>query len=124
MFASRPVLLVLFSPCLLPDLYCSPLLPVVCFQTCIVSPVLSLFASRPVFAIIEVDLYHVQSAKRAAIKQEVLEALGPSDPTIVVEEKGEPKLTIQHLLDLFKAYGEIVLVRYGTFSLLASSCTT
>ncbi len=67
--------------------------------------------NRPVFALIDVDVYHVDTTKRNAIREDTVQALGPSDPTIVVEEKGDHKLDVQHLLDVFKSYGEIVLVR-------------
>ena len=71
---------------------------------------------RPVFAIIEVDLYSVDSSKRLAVKEEVLATLGPTDPTIVVEEEGrDARLSLQHIFDLVKPFGEIVFVRCKCF---------
>ena len=49
------------------------------------------------------------------MRDEVSLALGPPDPTIIIEEEGDGEgksLTIQDLLEQFKAFGEIVLVRY------------
>ncbi len=64
------------------------------------------------FAILEVDVYRVEPSKRSEVQKEVLLALGPPDPTVVVEEEGEvPQLSVQELLTVLKEYGEVVLVR-------------
>ena len=70
------------------------------------------FPFRPVLAIIEVDVFQVEPSKRLAVREEVLKELGPTDPTIVVEEKGgECKLSLPCIFDLLNPFGEIVLVR-------------
>ena len=54
----------------------------------------------------------MDAAKRQAVKEEVLQTLGPSDPTIVVEEKDKGhSVSVSRLLEVFKTYGEVVLVR-------------
>ena len=70
------------------------------------------FDPRPVLAIFEVDMYRVDSSKRSKVKEETALALGPPDPTIVVEnEVGGVNIAIQDLLLVLKEYGEVVLVR-------------
>ena len=66
---------------------------------------------RPVFAIFEVDTYRVDPAQRSKVKEEVMLALGPPDPTIVVETEASHQLSVQELLAVFKQHGEVVLVR-------------
>ena len=64
------------------------------------------------FAIIEVDMYRVDTAKRSKVKEDVLLALGPPDPTVVVEEAGGGRqISVQDLLEVLRGYGEVVLVR-------------
>ena len=77
--------------------------------------------SRPVFGILEVDIYRVEPSKRSEVKKEVLHALGPPDPTVVIEEEGEvPKLSVQDLLAVLKEHGEVVLVRVTEDSTLVT----
>ena len=68
---------------------------------------------RPVLALLEVDIYKVDSVKRARVRDEVTLALGPLDPTVVIQEweDGGGEVSITHLLDTLKVYGEVVLVR-------------
>ena len=64
-------------------------------------------------AIIEVDIYRVDSAKRSKVKDEVLLSLGPPNPTVIIQEKEEgTALSVPHLLEALRAYGNVVLVRY------------
>lgn len=80
-----------------------------------IHPVLlsTLYPPRPVFAIIEVDVYKVDPSKRAKVKEEVTLALGPPDPTIVIEEQdGGSYHSVQELLEVLRKFGEVVLVRY------------
>ena len=63
-------------------------------------------------AIIEVDIYRVDPVKRSKVREEVCLALGPPDPTVVIEEEVEgSRLSVQDIIDLMKVFGEIVLVR-------------
>lgn len=48
-------------------------------------------------------------AQRSKVKEEVTLALGPPDPTIIVEEMEQ--LSVQDLLAVLREYGEVVLVR-------------
>ena len=66
---------------------------------------------RPVLAVLEVDIYRVDQRKRADVKEEVKMSLGPSDPTIVISERGEGEVAIPALLEVVKRFGEVVLVR-------------
>ena len=59
----------------------------------------------------EVDMYRVDSSKRSKVKEEVTLALGPPNPTVVVEEGEGPSLSVQDLLESLREYGEVVLVR-------------
>lgn len=66
-------------------------------------------------------MYRVEPAKRSAVKREVLQSLGPPDPTVVVEEEGEvPVLSVQNLMEALKEYGEVVLVRVTEESTLVT----
>ena len=67
------------------------------------------------------DIYRVEPSKRSEVKEEVLQALGPPDPTVVVEEEGEvPLLSVQDLMTVMKEYGEVVLVRVTQDSTLVT----
>ncbi len=57
-------------------------------------------------------MYRVDTAKRSKVKEEVLLALGPPDPTIVIEgAEGGLDLSVQDVLGVLRQYGEVVLVR-------------
>lgn len=72
---------------------------------------------RPVLAIIDVDMYRVDASKRAKVKEEVCLALGPPDPTIMIEEEEAGlHLSVKDLLEVLRQYGVIVLVRYEVFT--------
>jgi len=77
---------------------------------------------RPVLALIEVDMYRVDSTRRTAVCGEVLKALGPLDPTIVVEEveQGGGDISVPRLLEAVKRYGVVILVRVTDESILVT----
>lgn len=67
---------------------------------------------RPVLALIEVDIYQVDPARRSQVRDEVTLSLGPLDPTVVIQEIEEGgEISVPHLLDALRTYGEVVLVR-------------
>lgn len=67
---------------------------------------------RPVSALIEVDIYQVDPAHRAKVRDEVTLSLGPLDPTVVIQEmEAGEEISVPSLLDTLRAYGEVVLVR-------------
>jgi hypothetical protein len=53
----------------------------------------------------------VEPAQRSKVKEEVTLALGPPDPTVVVDTGDNHQLSVQNLLTVLKEYGEVVLVR-------------
>lgn len=75
--------------------------------------------SRPVLAIVEVEVQEVNVAARESVFQEVSSFQGPLDATVVVnlqtptpEEKNEfPEDLRTELMQIFENYGIIVLVR-------------
>ena len=70
------------------------------------------FVHRPVVALIEVEVYRVQKDKRARIRDEVAASLGPPDPTVLVQEKEDgASVNIPQLLETFRKFGDVVLVR-------------
>lgn len=67
---------------------------------------------RPVVALIEVDVYRINNDKRARVRNEVATSLGPPDPTVLVQEKEEgASVSIPQLLETFRKFGDVVLVR-------------
>ena len=71
-----------------------------------------IYHNRPVVALIEVEIYRVNTKQLKQVKEEVALALGPLDPTIVVCEREEGAvLDIPLLLNFLKPIGEVVLVR-------------
>ncbi len=63
-------------------------------------------------ALIEVDIYRVDASKRGRVRDEVILALGPLDPTVVIQEQDEGgDVSVTHLLEALRTYGEVVLVR-------------
>ena len=63
-------------------------------------------------ALIEVDIYQVDPARRSQVRDEVTLSLGPLDPTVVVQEMEEGgEISVPHLLESLRTYGEVVLVR-------------
>ena len=63
-------------------------------------------------AVIEIDVYRVDTKKRARIRDEVATCLGPPDPTVLVQEKEEgASVCIPQLLETFRKFGDVVLVR-------------
>ena len=62
--------------------------------------------------IIEIDVYRVDDKKRSSVRDEVVRAIGPSDPTISITEREEDvTIAMPQLLDSLKPFGEVVLVR-------------
>ena len=79
------------------------------------------FIPRPVVAIIEVEVYRVSRDKRARIRDEVAASLGPPDPTVLVQEKEEgASVNIPQLLETFRKFGDVVLVRVTDDAILVT----
>ncbi len=77
--------------------------------------------SRPVVAVLEVGMYRVDERKRSCVREEVGLALGPSDPTISIQERDdEITIEVPQLLDSLKPFGEVVLVRWVGLELINS----
>ena len=76
---------------------------------------------RPVVALIEVEVYRVSSDKRARIRDDVAASLGPPDPTVLVQEKEEgASVNIPQLLETFRKFGDVVLVRVTDDAILVT----
>ena len=76
---------------------------------------------RPVVALIEVDIYRVSKEKRSKIRDEVATSLGPPDPTVLVQEKEEGvSVSIPQLLETFRKFGDVVLVRVTDDAILVT----
>lgn len=79
------------------------------------------FIHRPVVALIEVEVYRVSHDKRARIRDEVAASLGPPDPTVLVQEKEEgTSVNIPQLLETFRKFGDVVLVRVTDDAILVT----
>ena len=60
----------------------------------------------------EIDIYKVDSKRRATVRDETLHSMGPLNPTIVIREQSRSAtLNIASLLDALAIYGKVVLVR-------------
>ena len=76
---------------------------------------------RPVVALIEVDIYRVNKEKRSKVRDEVATSLGPPDPTVLVQEKEEGvSVSIPQLLETFRKFGDVVLVRVTDDAILVT----
>lgn len=76
---------------------------------------------RPVVALIEVDIYRVSKDKRSKVRDEVATSLGPPDPTVLVQEKEEGvSVSIPQLLETFRKFGDVVLVRVTDDAILVT----
>lgn len=76
---------------------------------------------RPVVAIIEVEVYRVSHDKRARVRDEVAASLGPPDPTVLVQEREEgASVNIPQLLETFRKFGDVVLVRVTDDAILVT----
>ena len=64
-------------------------------------------------ALFEVDIFHVNEQKREEIRSEVLESMGPADPTVIVKPVGVEfnSLNTTPLVKALHQYGDVVLVR-------------
>ena len=72
-------------------------------------------------AIIEVEVYRVSQEKRARVRDEVAASLGPPDPTVLVQEKEEgASVNIPQLLETFRKFGDVVLVRVTDDAILVT----
>ena len=72
-------------------------------------------------ALIEVEVYRVSHDKRARIRDEVAASLGPPDPTVLVQEKEEgTSVNIPQLLETFRKFGDVVLVRVTDDAILVT----
>ena len=72
-------------------------------------------------AIIEVEVYRVSHEKRARVRDEVAASLGPPDPTVLVQEKEEgASVNIPQLLETFRKFGDVVLVRVTDDAILVT----
>ncbi|XP_036393120.1 synaptojanin-1-like isoform X2 [Megalops cyprinoides] len=73
---------------------------------------------RPVVAIIDVDVLEVDAEARYQVYREVMELQGPPDGTVLVSlwDAGEgdcfDDAMIEHLLNEFAAFGEVILIRF------------
>ncbi|XP_069060136.1 synaptojanin-1 isoform X3 [Pleurodeles waltl] len=74
---------------------------------------------RPVVALIDVDIFEVESEERQKIYKEVIGTHGPPDGTIMVslhssnpEDNYFDDALIDELLQRFSAYGEVILIRF------------
>ena len=70
---------------------------------------------RPVVALIEIEIQQVDWTKQSHVHDNVMKAMGPADPTLVVtsdeandEDAG---IDVSELLDAVEPYGTVVLVR-------------
>ena len=67
------------------------------------------------------DIYRVDKKKRAEIREEVATSLGPPDPTVLVQEKEERVcVSIPQLLETFRKFGDVVLVRVTDDAILVT----
>ena len=72
-------------------------------------------------AIIEVEVYRVSHEKRARVRDEVASSLGPPDPTVLVQEREEgASVNIPQLLETFRKFGDVVLVRVTDDAILVT----
>ena len=83
--------------------------------------IIPVYIHRPVVAIIEVEVYRVSHDKRARVRDEVAASLGPPDPTVLVQEKEEgASVNIPQLLETFRKFGDVVLVRVTDDAILVT----
>lgn len=75
----------------------------------------SLLIYRPVVALIEIEIQKVDWEKQSHVHDNVMKAMGPADPTVVVTsdegEDGDAGIDVSELLDAVEPYGTVVLVR-------------
>ncbi|KAK6622419.1 hypothetical protein RUM44_002230 [Polyplax serrata] len=73
---------------------------------------------RPVIAIIDIDIYHINEEVREKVFKEVVEDLGPPDATVVVQVVGDDAYSVfddnfmMSLLQELSHIGEVILVRF------------
>ncbi|XP_032888469.1 synaptojanin-1 isoform X2 [Amblyraja radiata] len=73
---------------------------------------------RPVVAIIDVDIFDIDPDARQRVYKEVIAEQGPPDGTVVVSLTSTSSdhyfddNLIDHLLQLFAAYGDVILIRF------------
>ena len=70
---------------------------------------------RPVVALVEIEIQQVDWTKQSHVHDNVMKAMGPADPTIVVtNDEGNDEdagIDVSELLDAVEPYGAVVLVR-------------
>lgn len=70
---------------------------------------------RPVVALIEIEIQKVDWEKQSQVHDNVMKAMGPADPTVVVTsddvEDGDAGIDVSELLGAVEPYGTVVLVR-------------
>ena len=66
---------------------------------------------RPVVALIEIEIQRVDWDKLSDVHDDVMKAMGPADPTVVVTTEDEDGVDVAELLDAVEPYGTVVLVR-------------
>ena len=67
------------------------------------------------------DIYRINHEQRARVKDEVATSLGPPDPTVLVQETEEgASVSIPQLLETFRKFGDVVLVRVTDDAILVT----
>ena len=61
-------------------------------------------------ALIEIDIQHVDWSKQRQVHNEVMKAMGPADPTVVITSD-EDGIDVSELLIFLEPCGNVVLVR-------------
>ena len=70
--------------------------------------------SRPVVALIEIEIQDVDWAKQRQVHSDVMRSMGPADPTIVVSSGGGGLVDVADLLEAVEPFGNAVLVRWAS----------
>lgn len=67
---------------------------------------------RPVVALIEIDIQSLDKEKEATVHDDVMNAMGPADPTVIVNSVDEhDEINHESLLSELENVGNVVLVR-------------
>lgn len=87
-----------------------------------------LYASRPVVALIDIDIFEVEAEERQNIYKEVIAVQGPPDGTVLVSIKSSVQennffddALIDELLQQFTNFGEVILIRWVRYLVSKSS---
>ena len=66
---------------------------------------------RPVAGIFDLNLVKVDEALRSSVFDEVISEQGPPDGTVILSSEQSISEKVDKILELFGAYGDIILVR-------------